>query len=83
MRTPNAQLVEVLQASKWQTQACVGRRSRARIQINFGFQWGDPLGILAYGNTPTKGKPRVCMERALKARQKHGPKGLLHLGFLP
>jgi hypothetical protein len=40
------------------------------------------LGILAHGNTPTRGKARVCMERALKARQKHGPKGLLINGLV-
>jgi hypothetical protein len=83
MRAPDAQLSEVLQASKWQTQARVGWRSRARIQVDLGVQCGDSLGILAHGNTPTGGKPWVCMERALKARQKHGAKGLLHRGFLP
>jgi hypothetical protein len=67
MHAPDAQLSEVLQASKWQTQARVGWRSRALIQVNLGVQWGDPLGILAHGNTPTGGKPWVCMERALKA----------------
>jgi hypothetical protein len=83
MRTPNAQLGEVPQASKWQTQARVGRRSRARKQVNLGVHWGHPLGILAHGNTLTGGKPWVCMEGALKARQKHGTKGWLDCGFWP
>jgi hypothetical protein len=45
MRTPNAQLGEVPHASKWQTQAHVGRRSRARKQVNLGVHWGHPTGI--------------------------------------
>jgi hypothetical protein len=83
MRTPDAQLGEVPQASKWQTQARVGRRSRTLKQVNLGVHWGHPLGILAHGNTLTGGKPWVCMEGALKARQKHGTKGWLDCGFWP
>jgi hypothetical protein len=57
MRTPNAQLGEVPQASKWQTQAHVGRRSRARKQVTWGFT-GDTHWAYWHMATPLLGASR-------------------------
>jgi hypothetical protein len=78
MRAPDAQLSEVLQASKWQTQARVRWRSRARIQVNPGVQWVQLLWLGRVSSTDAVGQHCTCTCTCQKATVPSVPLGASH-----